>query len=81
MKVWQLQEAKAKLTQLINESKKEPQIISRHGKYETVVMSYQKFEELVGSSETVYSFFRNSPLYGCDIEFDREPSKFRDLDL
>ena len=45
MHIWQLQEAKAKFTQLMNEAKLEPQIISRHGVRETVMISIEKFED------------------------------------
>lgn len=81
MHVWQLQEAKAKLTQLINESKNEPQIISRHGKNETVVISFEKYQELIGKKESVAKFFQNSPLYGLDLDIKRDKSKMREIDL
>jgi prevent-host-death family protein len=81
MHVWQLQEAKAKLTQLIKEAKLEPQIISRHGVNETVVISMEKYKELVGQTEDVVSFFRRSPLNGIDLDFKRDPSAGRNIDL
>jgi prevent-host-death family protein len=49
MYVWQLQEARAKLTQIINEAKLVPQIISRHGINEMVVIDIKKYEQLIGS--------------------------------
>jgi prevent-host-death family protein len=42
MHVWQLQEAKAKLTELVNKCKLEPQFISRRGVNEVVVVSVDK---------------------------------------
>jgi len=81
MHVWQLQEAKAKLTQLINRSKSEPQIISRHGVNESVVISMDQYLELCGAKENITTYFKNSPLYGVDIALERDQSSFRDTDL
>lgn len=81
MHVWQLQEAKAKLTQLIKEANLEPQIISRHGVNETVVISMEKYKELIGKKQDIVSFFRRSPLYDIDLEIRRDTSAIRDVDL
>jgi hypothetical protein len=81
MKTWQFQEAKAKLTRLINEAKFEPQIISRHGVDETVVLNIEKYKELIGKDEDLVSFFRKSPLYNLELEFERDRSKMRKVDL
>ena len=81
MHVWQLQEAKAKLTQLINRSKSEPQIISRHGVNDSVVISMDQYLELCGAKENITTYFKNSPLYGVDIALERDQSSFRDTDL
>lgn len=81
MHVWQLQEAKAKLTQLIKEANLEPQIISRHGVNETVVISMEKYKELIGKKQDIVSFFRRSPLYDIDLDIRRDTSAIRDVDL
>ena len=81
MHIWQLQEAKAKLTQLIKEAHFEPQIISRRGINETVVISMEKYKELLGKKEDLVSFFRNSPLYGIDLDLKRDTSTIREIDL
>ena len=81
MHVWQLQEAKAKLTQLVKDAKIEPQIISRHGINETVVISIEKYRELCGIKKNIVSFLKASPLNGIDIDFERDQSAMRDVDL
>ena len=81
MHIWQLQEAKAKLTQLIKEAHFEPQIISRRGVNETVVISMDKYKELVGKKQDIVSFFRRSPLYDIDLDIRRDTSAIRDVDL
>lgn len=81
MAVWQLQEAKAKLTQLMRDAHTEPQIISRHGHHESVVISMEQYLEFCGASEDLTAFFKKSPLYGLDTLFEREQSAFRDIEL
>ncbi len=81
MHVWQLQEAKAKLTALVNESKQGPQIISRHGTYEAVIISMEKYRELTGQNENMVTFLQNSPLRGLDLNLERDQSPMRDTDL
>ena len=81
MQVWQLQEAKAKLTELINDTKDEPQIISRRGVNEVVVINMKKFAELCKTQESIVSFFKNSPLNEIEVEFDRDKHAMREIDL
>lgn len=81
MREWQLQEAKAKLSELVGSSQLEPQIISRHGKKECVVISFAKYKELLGGDENLVSFFKNSPLYGIDIDFSRDNSNSREVEF
>lgn len=81
MSVWQLQQAKAKLTQLINQAKNEPQVISRHGVNETVVISIEKYEQLIGKKENLVSFLKKSPLANTELEFTRDTSGTRDIEL
>ena len=81
MHIWQLQEAKAKLTQLVKQSKKAPQIISRRGVNEVVVMSMEKYSELTHQNENIVSFFQASPLYGLDLDLERDPSFIREADF
>jgi prevent-host-death family protein len=81
MRVWQLQEAKAKFTELTYKAQQEPQIISRRGAPVSVMMSIEKYEELSGKKEDLLSFFQKSPLYGVDLELDRDRSSMREFDL
>lgn len=81
MNIWQVQEAKAKLTKLINEAKNAPQIISRRGEPEIVVISMSRYRELTNSKDDVVSFFRKSPLCGVDITIDRDRNSIRDVNL
>lgn len=77
MKTWQLQDAKARLSQLVNDSHQEPQIISRYGKDECIVLSIEQYKKLTQKKETLVSFLKRSPLYGIEIDFERDSSPSR----
>ena len=79
--VWQIQEAKAKLTQLIKNAMIEPQIISRRGVSEIVVMSIEKYEKLLNNKNNFISFIKNSPLNGLNLEIKRDGSYTREIDI
>ncbi|CAN5840338.1 hypothetical protein BH20GEM1_BH20GEM1_17990 [soil metagenome] len=81
MKRYQLQEAKAKLSQLVRDAEDEPQQISVHGKPVAVVVSQEKYEKLTGNKPTFVQFLRRSPLVGVDLSIERNKSKTQRLDL
>lgn len=81
MHIWQLQEAKAKLTQFVKEAKDSPQVISRRGEPEIVAMSIDKYKQLTNTKQSLLSFFKSSPLYQADFDIERDKSKMRDIDL
>ena len=82
-RIWQLQEAKSKLSELVNQVLKEgPQIITRRGDEVVVVISYDEFTRMQKPETDLVMFFRNSPLVGADIELERDQSPLRqDVDL
>jgi prevent-host-death family protein len=81
MQVWQLQEAKAKLSQLMNDARSAPQIISRHGIHETIILSMDAYEKLVGKKKNIIACLRNSPLVGFELDLTRDSSSMRDMEL
>lgn len=81
MHIWQLQEAKAKLTQLIKDAKLEPQIISRHGTNEVVILSIEKYEELFQKKEDFITFLRKSPLCESELDLTRDTSLIREIEF
>ena len=80
MHIWQLQEAKAKLSELVKFAESEgPQSITVHGQPVAVVISQATFEKLTGTSYSLIEFMQDSPLYGLDeIEFKRDQSLTRE---
>ncbi len=83
MQAWQLQEAKNKLSRVIDEALTEgPQIITRRGEDVVVVLSVSDYRRLAGGDESLYDFFRNSPLAGIDLKIERDDSPIPDrIDL
>lgn len=82
MKTWQLQDAKAHLSELVkNASSGAPQEITLRGKPAVVVLSTQQYEKLKQPKQKLVSFLRQSPLMNLDINIDRDKSFMRDIDL
>lgn len=79
-RVWQLQEAKNKLSEIVNEAASSgPQIITRRGVEVAVVLAYDEFTRLRGSRDSLADFFRKSPL--AEITLDRDNSLPREIEL
>jgi prevent-host-death family protein len=83
MQAWQMQEAKARLSELVKRAESEgPQDITMHGKSVAVVLSRATFERISGSELSLVAFMRQSPLHAQeDIEFERESSVTREVAL
>ena len=83
MHVWQMQEAKARLSEVVKCAQSEgPQNISLHGQSVAVVVSRALFDSLTGNDTSLVDFMRRSPLYGDeDIQLERETSLTRELAL
>jgi len=65
---WQFQEAKNKLSEVINRALKlGAQIITRRGEEVAVVLSYSDYQKLQKSRTDLSSFFHESPLVGLDL--------------
>jgi len=79
---WQLQEAKAMFSEVVKKAVVTPQFVTIHGEKKAVVMSYDEYISLTTPKMSIVEFFRNSPLYGADIEFPpREKHYPREIEL
>lgn len=83
MRDWQMQEAKAKLAELVKQAQSQgPQQITVHGKPVAVVLSRERFEQLSQTGESLVAFMRRSPLYDLDeLQFERDKSSTREVDV
>ncbi len=78
MDTWQLQEAKARLSEVIKKAAKEgPQKITVHGEPTAVVISSEEYERLKRPKESFVKFMRRSPLYGMELNLRREQTLTR----
>lgn len=74
--VWQIQDAKNKLSEVINRALTQgPQLITKHGEKTVVVVSYAEYETLRKSQGKLSTFFRASPLAGLDLTRDQSPPR------
>jgi prevent-host-death family protein len=82
-RVWQLQEAKNKLSEVVNEAiKGGPQVITRRGEDVAVVISSREYQQLTTGGQTLYEFFRASPFVSVDLDLSRDKSPVRpDVEL
>ena len=85
MKTWQLQNAKARFSELFRRARAEgPQYVTRAGKETVVVVPAEQFAELVARKRqprSLVEFFRNSPLRGTELKLERDRDTGRDIDL
>jgi len=83
MTTWQIQEAKNRLSELIERALDEgPQIITRHGVEVVVVMPFDGYKKLTAPSERLGDFFMHSPLRKSGLVIDRDrQTGLRDIEL
>lgn len=73
---WQLQDAKNKLSEVINLAiSKGPQLITRRGEKTAVLLSYAEYEKLCKAQGKLTDFFRASPLADASISRDTGMSR------
>ncbi|MCB0244680.1 MAG: type II toxin-antitoxin system Phd/YefM family antitoxin [Anaerolineae bacterium] len=76
---WQLQEAKNKFSQVVDEALAHgPQVVTRHGVETVVIISYDEFRKRQASQQTLSQFFRESPLADSEINLERDKSMSRE---
>ena len=80
MHTWQMQEAKAHMSELVKRAQIQPQGITLHGKSVAVVISRETFDRLSQAQDSLVDFMCRSPLYGTDdIVFERDQSLTREV--
>ena len=69
---WPIQEAKNKLSKVVEEAiEKGPQILTRRGVEVAVILSVDEYIQLKKKQTSLSEFFRQSPLADLDLERDR----------
>ncbi len=83
MNKWKLQDAKARLSELIKKAQKhKPQFITVRGEPAVVVLAIDDFNKLTRSGMSFVEFMRSSPLVGEELDIERDKSLHdREIDL
>lgn len=75
MSNWQLQDAKARLSEVIKKAVQEgPQHITLHGEPAAVVLSEADYQRLKKQPKRFVDFIRNSPLKSVELGLTRDSS-------
>ncbi len=83
MTSWQLQEAKNRLSALIDRALEEgPQVITRHGVEVVVVMPFEGYRKIATPPRRLGDLLLASPLHGSDLVISRDArTDLRGIDL
>jgi prevent-host-death family protein len=82
MRRWQLQEAKARFSEVVKLSLRDgPQEISVRGEPAVVVISRAEYDRLRRPRPSFVEFLRQSPLVGVELDLERDQSPARDVPL
>jgi antitoxin Phd len=82
MHTWQVQEAKARFSELLRSASKDgPQAISIRGRTTAVVLSEDDYKRLKGQKPSLVKFLSESPLAGVELEIKRDASLPREIEL
>ncbi len=79
---WQLQEAKNRLSQVVDLALHDgPQTITLRGKPSAVVVSFEEYRRLTQPRTGLSQFFKQSPLQNVDLDLSRSAGLSREVEL
>ena len=79
---WPLQEAKNKLSEVINRAAASgPQVVTRHGERVAVIVSAREFDRLSGPRLSLWQYLRTAPTKGMRLRIKRDRSPGRAVKL
>ena len=82
MRQWQLQEAKAKFSEVVKLANREgPQEITMRGQPTAILISLEDFKKIKEKKPSLVSLMRSSPLAGINLDLQRDQSLARDIKL
>jgi prevent-host-death family protein len=81
MGIWQVQEAKTRLSEVIDEAQTQgPQIITRHGAERAVVLSIAEYRALTAHQPDLRELLLGGPKFD-DFEVERDKDTGREVDI
>ena len=79
MQTWQMQDAKARMSELVKSAQNQPLDITVHGKSVAVVVSRGTFDRMSQAQGSLVEFMQRSPLLDADdVVFERDTSPTRE---
>lgn len=79
---WQLQDAKARFSEVVNQALSEgAQFVTRRGKQTIVILSVSEYEQLTQKEQTLSAYLKSSPLANSDISITRDKDFPRDFNF
>jgi antitoxin Phd len=79
-RIWQLQEAKNKFSEVVEEALVHgPQLITKRGVEAVIVLSYAEYRSMLLNRKRLSTFFRESPLVDAELDLTRDKSSSRDI--
>ena len=80
---WQLQEAKNRLSQVVNSARSEgPQTITLRGEPAVVVISIEEYQRITRKPQSALStFFAQSPLHDVELDLHRSTDLPREVEF
>jgi len=79
---WQLQEAKNRLSRVVDAARRgKPQTITLRGTPTVVVLSFDQYQELTLPRTPLSDFFRHSPLRDIELDLERNDDVGREVEL
>jgi prevent-host-death family protein len=79
---WQLQEAKNKLSQVVQEAQRSgPQVITVRGEEAAVVLSAEEYRKLTGRQGSMIEFLQDSPWADVELDLRRNQDTGREVEL
>ncbi len=79
---WQLQEAKNRLSQVVDRAVNDgPQTITLRGKPAAVVVSFNEYRKLTSPRTGLSQFFQQSPLHDVELDLYRSADLSREVEV
>jgi prevent-host-death family protein len=80
---WQLQEATARFSQVVERALSgEVQIVTRRGRQAVVVIPYEEYERLQGRTRSAWEIFKTAPrLDDDDLPLERDATLVRPVEI
>ena len=79
MSTWQLQEAKAKFSEVVRMAETEPQVVTIRGHPAVVIVSQREYMKLGKPKPSFLELMQNSPWADAKIEMERDRSEAREI--